>query len=87
MHTPILMGDFNHGPASPGVNWEFPFLYGLMNARGFVSTYVMANGQCTWCINNPMVARDRQYAIDMIIDHIYVTTTILKRVKGAKVSS
>ena len=31
--VPVLMGDFNHGPAAPGeIIWRLPFHYGLMNA-------------------------------------------------------
>lgn len=81
------MGDFNHGPASPGTtgSWELPFHYGLINARGFVSSNVMADGQCTWCTDNPVVAHG-SFAGDRILDHIYVNTTMLRRVKRAKVS-
>ena len=39
---PILMGDINNGPASSdNMIWELPFHYGLINARGFVSPYVL----------------------------------------------
>ena len=78
------MGDFNHGPASPGMTWKAPFHYGLMNARGFVSPYVLYNGRCTFCGTNPLVAR-QGFIGDRIIDHIYVTTNTLKRVKAVKV--
>ena len=78
------MGDFNHGPASPGVTWDLPIHYGLMNARGFVSPYVLYDGRCTFCVANPFVAR-QGFTEDHIIDHVYVPTNMLNRVKAVKV--
>ena len=60
--TPILLGDLNHSPASPGINWCLPFHYGLLNARGLVSPYVLEDGRCTFCSEN------------LILDHIYIET-------------
>ena len=72
---PILMGDFNHGPASPGnITWELPFHYGLISARGFVSPYLIEDGRCTWCIENPTTLS----AVNLVIDHIYLPTDISK---------
>ena len=78
------MGDFNHGPASPGITWELPFHYGLVNARGFASPYVFYDGRCTWCVTNPLVGA-QGFTENLIIDHVYVTTNMLKRVKSVKV--
>lgn len=76
--TPILMGDFNSGPASVGdVRWELPFHYGLMNARGFVSPYVLRDGRCTFCADNPTVAVSG-FPQSNVLDHIYLTTNSYK---------
>ena len=55
--TPILMGDFAQGPASPkeNISYLFPFHHGLMGARGFVSPYVLLDGRCSRCADNPSV--------------------------------
>lgn len=85
---PILMGDFNNGPASPGhnISWEQPFLYGLITARGLVSPYLTEDGRCTWCASNPSVAASGS-TVNVVIDHIYVpTNTIKARVVSSKVT-
>lgn len=82
--TPILMGDLNNGPASPGENfaWELPFHYGLIAARGFVSPYVLRDGRCTFCVDNPNV----NFESNIAIDHIYLTTNTYEgRVISAEV--
>ena len=81
---PILLGDFNHGPASPGnITWEAPFLYGLMNARGFYSPYVLSDGRCTFCTSNPTTS---PFPSDILIDHIYLPTNMKERVISSRVS-
>ena len=85
--TPILLGDFNHGPASTrrGVSYEFPFFYGLITAHGFVSPYVLHDGRCTFCSDNIAVALSG-FTLDVVIDHIYVLTESYKgRVLSAQV--
>ena len=80
---PILMGDFNHGPASPGgITWIVPFNYGLMTARGFYSPYVFEDGRCTFCSTNPTT----NFPVDIVIDHIYLRTDMNERVISSKVS-
>ena len=80
---PILMGDFNHGPASPGgITWLFPFNYGLMTARGFYSPYVFEDGRCTFCSTNPTT----NFPVDIGIDHIYLRTDMKGRMISSKVS-
>lgn len=81
--VPILMGDINNGPATPGNTvWELPFHYGLIAARGFVSPYVLEDGRCTFCVDNPAVVNQ----LDKLIDHIYITTDSYKgRVVSSKV--
>ena len=86
LQAPVIMGDFNHGPAPPGVTWDLPFHYGLMNARGLVSPYVLDDGRCTWCVANPLVPA-QGFTENLVIDHVYVTTTALKQVKNVKVCS
>jgi len=84
MDVPVLMGDFNHGPAAPGgITWELPFHYGLINAHGFASPYVLQNGQCTWCLQNSQAALDDP--VNLLIDHIYITTDSFARVLSAEV--
>jgi hypothetical protein len=81
MEVPILMGDFNHGPAGPGgMTAAYPFYYGLMNARGFVSPYILKDGRCTACIDNHL----RNTNIDELVDHIYITTDTTERVRSAE---
>lgn len=83
-NLPILMGDFNHGPASPGnITWELPFHYGLMNARGLYSPYVLDDGRCTFCTANPTTA---PFPSDIVIDHIYLPTNMKGRVISSRVS-
>ena len=84
LQTPVFMGDFNHGPAPPGVTWELPFHYGLMNARGLVSPYALADGRCTWCVSNPLVTA-QGFTENLVLDHVYVTTTVFERVQKVKV--
>ena len=76
--TPILLGDFNNGPASPGNTWELPFHYGLINARGLVSPYVLEDGRCTFCTDNPAVAL-AGFPFDVLVDHVYLTTDAFKK--------
>ena len=82
--NPILMGDFNFGPASDGnVTWESPFNYGLMAARGFESPYVVRDGRCTFCMSNLAVP----FPEDILVDHIFVrTNAVTKRVISSRVS-
>jgi hypothetical protein len=80
MEVPILMGDFNHGPGGPGpISAEFPFYYGLMSARGFVSPYILKDGRCTLCVDNPL----SNLPVNQLIDHIYITTDTTERVLSA----
>ena len=59
-----------------GITSCFPFHYGLLNARGFVSPYVLKDGRCTFCSENPLT----NLTPDWIIDHIYITTDTFERV-------
>jgi len=84
MDVPVLMGDFNHGPAVPGkTTWRLPFHYGLMNARGFYSPYVLGDGRCTWCVENAQAALFEPS--NLIFDHIYITTNTMERVRSVEV--
>ena len=77
----ILLGDFNHGPASPGLVWESPLNYGLMTARGLFSVNVMWCGQCTYCSENYFVLK-----ASITIDHIYLPTSKASAVVRVDVS-
>ena len=79
---PILIGDFNHGPAGPGnLTWEFPFNYGAVIARGLTSPYVLMDGRCTFCTSNPGVS----FPASILIDHVYIPATAIDRVVSTKV--
>lgn len=66
----VLLGDFNHGPAIPGVQWQAPLLYGLMTANGYFSANVLWCGHCTYCLENSLASS--LTVSDKIIDHIYL---------------
>ena len=70
--VPIVMGDFHQGPASRSGNIAYirPFHYGLMTAQGFVSPYVLLDGRCTICLDNPAVNARR--SSNELIDHIFI---------------
>ena len=68
---------------SDGVVAEYPFHYGIMNARGFVSPYILKDGRCTFCRDNPLTGG---IFPNLIVDHIYITTDTTERVLFAKVS-
>ena len=83
--TPILIGDINSGPASPGNRWQLPLHYGLINARGLVSPYVLEDGRCTVCNENPSTSDEQP---DNNVDHIYIPTNTYKgRVISSKVGA
>ena len=83
----VLLGDFNHGPAlatSPdtsNISHVMPFQYGYVNARGYYSPYVLMDGRCTFCAENPNV----RVSSSEVIDHIYIPVTASSRVISAKV--
>ena len=81
----ILLGDFNHGPALPGMGWELPLNYGLMTAQGLLSLTVTFCGQCTYCNDNILAAGD-QYP-HLLIDHIYIPANQIASVKNVEVSN
>ena len=86
-HTPILMGDFNNGPAYPSNNntGQLPSHYNLLQVKGFASPYVLEDGRCTFCSsNNPSVSLSG-FESDVTIDHIYLATEKLDRVISSKV--
>ena len=84
--VPVIMGDFNHGPAAPGgITWDFPLHYGLMTARGFYSPYVLLDGRCVWCLENAQAASS--FPFNFIVDHIYITTNTMERVRSVEVCS
>ena len=67
----ILLGDFNHGPATPGITWNVPLNFGLMTARGLFSANALWCGQCTYCTDNILTGGSPNY----LIDHIYLPTS------------
>ena len=70
--TPILMGDFSHGPVTiANTSWRLPLHYGLVSAHGFTSPYVIQDGRYT----NLMT----------VVDHIYIPSYMYKEVDSATV--
>ena len=80
----VLLGDFNHGPALPGIAWELPLNYGLMTAQGLLSATVTFCGQCTYCSDNILAAADQ--CPHLLIDHIYIPANQITSVKKVEVS-
>ena len=67
--SPILIGDFNHGPAATGLIAEFAGSYQAVTEAGFISPYVREIGKCTWCSENVLTNGTTRPSI---VDHIYV---------------
>ena len=81
---PILMGDFNSGPASSQTTWKSPFFYGLIATRGFVSPFFSLDGRCTSCADNTLQVLTGN-AGNFLPDHIFTTTAVSNKVKSVKV--
>lgn len=79
----VLLGDFNHGPAAPGISWELPLNYGLMTARGLISVGAVFCGQCSYCREN-ILSGDAWP--DVLLDHIYIPSNRISSVRNTEVS-
>ena len=77
----VLLGDFNHGPATPGLSWELPVNYGLMTARGLLSVGALFCGQCTFCNDNVLTGG----TTDVHIDHIYIPANQISSIRQVMV--
>ena len=77
----VLLGDFNHGPATPGLSWYLPLNYGLMTARGLLSISATFCGQCTFCNDNILTGGSS----DIHIDHIYIPANLISSVRRVMV--
>jgi len=77
----VLLGDFNHGPATPGLSWELPVNYGLMTARGLLSVGALFCGQCTFCNDNVLTGG----TLDVHIDHIYIPANQISSIRQVMV--
>ena len=80
----VLLGDFNHGPATPGLSWYLPLNYGLMTARGLLSISATFCGQCTSCSDNILTGGQ---LLDIHIDHIYIPANQISSVRRVMVCS
>lgn len=73
---PVLMGDFNHGPAIAESQAYFADSFRTVLNAGYRSPYTEKSSQCTWCTSNPLVAKASLSTAILgrsgIIDHIYV---------------
>jgi endonuclease/exonuclease/phosphatase family metal-dependent hydrolase len=65
--TVIMAGDFNTGPAKPGIDAEVPDNYAAL-ASGYANFYAGADPECTFCEDNPLVGD----AVSVLIDHVLV---------------
>lgn len=79
----ILMGDFNHGPAIPGLEADAPQVYELMVSTGLFSATVEKFGQCTYCKDNVLIGNERA---NLILDHIYLSINRAPAVVRVEVS-
>ena len=77
----VLLGDFNHGPATPGLSWLLPLNYGLMTARGLLSISATFCGQCTFCNDNILTGGFP----DVHIDHVYIPANQISSVRRVMV--
>ena len=77
----VLLGDFNHGPATPGLSWYLPLNYGLMTARGLLSISATFCGQCTFCNDNILTGGFP----DVHIDHVYIPANQISSVRRVMV--
>ena len=76
--TPILMGDFNHGPVTVACSsWILPLHYGLLTARGMMSPYAMGEGVCTYY--------DYDSNWQVVIDHIYIPAHMHEKFEDVRV--
>jgi endonuclease/exonuclease/phosphatase family metal-dependent hydrolase len=66
--TVILVGDFNTGPAEPGIDPEVPDDYAAL-ASGYANFYASADPECTFCEDNPLV----NDSTSVLIDHVLVS--------------
>ena len=77
----VLLGDFNHGPATPGLSWYLPLNYGLMTARGLLSISATFCGQCTSSSDNILTGGFPE----VHIDHIYIPANQISSVRRVMV--
>ena len=66
--TVILAGDFNTGPAEPGIDPEVPDNYAALS-NGYANFYASADPECTFCDDNPLVTD----TTSVLIDHVLVS--------------
>jgi endonuclease/exonuclease/phosphatase family metal-dependent hydrolase len=84
-YPPIIMGDFNHGPRTATLVPELEANYQLIIDSGFKSPYVTEVGSCTFCADNPLANATGNISGDVLIDHIYVSSSVNKSaVSGVK---
>jgi endonuclease/exonuclease/phosphatase family metal-dependent hydrolase len=81
----LLMGDMNTGPAGDGYVAEVPTHYEKFLAAGFDNPYIAQPGHlCTFCADNPIIARGSDDKTSEVIDHVLMrgfqgVTTSAKR--------
>ncbi len=65
--TIVLAGDFNTGPAEPGIDPEVPDNYAALSS-GYTNFYAAGDPECTYCEDNPLVSDN----LSELIDHVLV---------------
>jgi endonuclease/exonuclease/phosphatase family metal-dependent hydrolase len=69
----LVMGDTNTGPAGDGYVAEVPENYQKFLAAGLSNPYTSLPGHlCTFCADNPIVAKGNDDTLSVLIDHVLV---------------
>jgi endonuclease/exonuclease/phosphatase family metal-dependent hydrolase len=82
----LVMGDLNTGPEGNGYLDEVPSHYAKFVDAGYENPYIAQPGHlCTFCADNPIIARGSDDKNSAVIDHVLArgfqgTTTSAKRV-------
>ena len=72
----VVMGDMNTGPAGEGYIAEVEANYQKFVDAGFRSPYVSTAGNpCTFCADNPIIARGNDDTASVVLDHVFVRGT------------
>ncbi|XP_045216729.2 uncharacterized protein LOC123566566 [Mercenaria mercenaria] len=69
VHRAVIMGDLNGGPTVPEfrVSSDFDAAYNYITSRGYMSSYVVLPGVCTWCRYNPLSKASKNIVLDHIL--------------------
>jgi endonuclease/exonuclease/phosphatase family metal-dependent hydrolase len=68
--TAVLLGDMNCGPETSRAHSASPDAYARFVTAGFEDPYVVSDGRCTFCTNNPLNGSASDPDEGALIDHI-----------------